>query len=543
MTAAARAWSRHRWAVIAVAVVTTVTLGLVGYDGRWQDRVFASLRLLAGAFDANLAPEPTPPLLDIARFLGLAVSLIVVATTVAAVLARRTEELRASASRGHVVVCGAGDLGSALVRGFAASGRRVVVVERDPIAAEALSRLGPGVLAVMGDAGDPATLRRAAAHRARTVVCACGTDTQNLRAAEAAGAVGTGRGPRPALLVAVEDPEISMLFRRPGLEVRGAPVELFSVYERAARTLLAPPGEPDPARDLLLIGDGRLAQALVVRAARGAGHGARGPDGHPPLITVAGPHATRVARALCDRAPFIREACALEPADVDPPSATEMLRDLAGRHDAVVICLADESDGLKVAAALADTGTPILLRGPDGGRGLHDLMPPHLAAAVRPFTVVGAASSGLAAGQTVVEQLAEAVHELHRRGTPGEPSWELAAERLKESSREHARAMERHLRAAGLGIGSQVALASQRRLSPTEVDALAELEHERWRAARHPGAGASRFDRPWALLDDDGRETTRRLVRGWPAVLESAGLQLEELAAADPTPPRPGRNR
>ena len=42
------------------AVVATVVLGLVGYRGSWPDRSFASLRLLVGAYDADLSPDPTP---------------------------------------------------------------------------------------------------------------------------------------------------------------------------------------------------------------------------------------------------------------------------------------------------------------------------------------------------------------------------------------------------------------------------------------------------------------------------------------------------
>lgn len=58
---------------------------------------------------------------------------------------------------------GARGIGAATVRAFAAEGARVMLVDRDAAAAEALARQVAGVAAVVGDLADPAVCERAVA--------------------------------------------------------------------------------------------------------------------------------------------------------------------------------------------------------------------------------------------------------------------------------------------------------------------------------------------------------------------------------------------
>ena len=529
---AVRVWSRYRWVLIAAAVVATVVLGLVGYRGSWPDRSFASLRLLVGAYDADLSPDPTPLALNVARFLGLAVSFVVVLTAIAALLARRTEELRASLQRDHIVVCGLGSVGRVLARTTAQAGGTVVAIDRDAVSADTLSRAAPRVLAVVGDAGDPETLRRAGARRARAVVCVCGTDAENLRAANAAAIATEGARRRTSLIVSMDDPDVSVLFRRPGLSVRGAPTELFSVYERAARSLLLEPPLSDSAGGVIIVGEGRLMRALVLQATRSAVLAQReDPQAPAARIAVIGRSATQQLGALEKRALIVTAGCRLESVDTDPAADPAALQTLLTRGDwgGVVICTADESEGLKIAASIVSTGIPVLLRSPDDGRGLFELMPARLAAVVHPFSVAGRASVAGLIQETTIELLARAVHQAYRRSTPA-PLWEDLDERLREDNRDHARAMEQNLALAWLLLGPLVASCAPLELDPAEIEVLSGLEHERWRLERHRRSRPPEFspyDRPWPELDDHAREQTRRLVCSWPSILDASGLQID----------------
>ena len=76
---------------------------------------------------------------------------------------------------GHVVVCGWGRVGREVARFLANSGRRVVIVDRNPERLE-----GIPYPFVVGDVTDDATLADAGIERASTLVAALDTDADNL---------------------------------------------------------------------------------------------------------------------------------------------------------------------------------------------------------------------------------------------------------------------------------------------------------------------------------------------------------------------------
>lgn len=102
---------------------------------------------------------------------------------------RRMERDIARLSR-HVIVCGWGRVGREVARFLVASGRDVVVVDRDP------SRIEPIPYAsVLGDVTDDETLVRAGIGRAETLVAALDTDADNLYATI------SGRSMRPDIQI------------------------------------------------------------------------------------------------------------------------------------------------------------------------------------------------------------------------------------------------------------------------------------------------------------------------------------------------------
>ena len=79
---------------------------------------------------------------------------------------------------GHFIVCGAGRIGSRLIREIAQSGHEFVAIESDEVAAERL--LAQGHLVLMGDATEDVVLKAAGIERARGLVCAVSSDPDNL---------------------------------------------------------------------------------------------------------------------------------------------------------------------------------------------------------------------------------------------------------------------------------------------------------------------------------------------------------------------------
>lgn len=88
---------------------------------------------------------------------------------------RRRMQQRLDRLRGHVVVCGLGQVGAALVEELRKEGQIVVAVDRSEVA---LSTVGLQV--VMGDATHDEILEQAGIRRASTLVVAMNTDADNL---------------------------------------------------------------------------------------------------------------------------------------------------------------------------------------------------------------------------------------------------------------------------------------------------------------------------------------------------------------------------
>lgn len=78
----------------------------------------------------------------------------------------------------HYIVCGAGRIGSRVIREIARRGHDFVVIEGNETAADRL--LSQGHLVLMGDATDDNVLRAAGIERARGLVCAVSSDPDNL---------------------------------------------------------------------------------------------------------------------------------------------------------------------------------------------------------------------------------------------------------------------------------------------------------------------------------------------------------------------------
>jgi len=79
---------------------------------------------------------------------------------------------------GHYIVCGAGRVGSRVIREIAHSGQEFVVIENDETNADRL--LAAGHMVLMGDATDEMILKAAGIERAKGLVCAVSSDPDNL---------------------------------------------------------------------------------------------------------------------------------------------------------------------------------------------------------------------------------------------------------------------------------------------------------------------------------------------------------------------------
>jgi hypothetical protein len=143
------------------------------------------------------------------------------------------------------------------------------------------------------------------------------------------------------------------------------------------------------------------------------------------------------------------------------------------------------------------------------------------------------------------ENLARAIHQdyLRRQGEsvdaaadPSRAPWEALPETLRQSNRSQAADIERKLAAISCEAVSVDGIREPvRQFSPSEVEVLAHLEHERWMDERLASGWVfgsvkdvdtkrSPYLVPWDELSEEVRDLDRDTVRQIPQFLAGLGL-------------------
>lgn len=440
----------------------------------------------------------------------------------------------------QVVVVGLGAKGSRLATAFHAQGRRVVALDRDETSPGVADARRRGIDVLVGDARDPAELRTAAVDRAETLVVTTGDDGTNVDVASAAADV---VGPRlqgaTTAFVHLDDLE---RWRRLQARILAEPerstlrLAFFNVHEAAARLLVErhPPALAAPESSVLIVGTGRMGQALVVALARTWPEDEDG--GVRPVVRLAGPGASDVRASLVDVNPGLERRCRLEavPIPTAPPASVAT----------AYVCTEDGASGLEAAEALAERlGQPArVVLAADG-------VTPAASDRLDFFPVLDSTLTPELLERGTNEILARAKHAYYleserlRGSADGNPSyvpWDRLAEGLKESNRLFADGIGRKLASAGYALVPAPLADPDDVLtfSEAEIEELARGEHERWSSdLRREGWKRGKTNDPerrlhpslvpWEELGEDERDKDREPVRALPRMLALVGFELQ----------------
>jgi hypothetical protein len=556
--------------VIGGLFIAALVLGWIGFDlntralghpGSFLDNLYRSVQLFI--IHSGDVPPPVPWQLEVARFLAPAVAAGATLSAIASLLGEQLAAIRVRFYSNHVVVCGLGRLGSLLARNLRDAGYDVVGIESDAQSGAIARCREDGVAVFVGDAMDPAMLRRARAHRARYLFAVAGDDGRNSNIAIGARKLVEDRSGSPlTCFVHVLDDKLSDVLRQVGLARGGGGLRLeyFNVAELGAPALLtdypafddqgnAPLGPPH----IVVVGLGEMGTRLIVHAAR---HwmSIPGTRGKKLRVTAVDLQADARVAVLNERLPRLAGVCDLKPCRMDLDSAeferADFLFGRRGKSDVtgVYVCVGEDAVGLSSALhlrhRLGDRNVPIVVRttqeggvaallGGEGGGdtygnlsvfGLLDLV-------CRPDVLL--------AGQN--EVVARAIHENYvsnrrREGqsvetNPSMVDWERLPESLKESNREQAADISRKLRAIGCDIAPMTDWdARPPAFTADEIELLARIEHDRWRKERESAGwrlaavrNESRKESPYLIpyedLPADVKEIDRATVRALPAFL------------------------
>lgn len=568
---------RHGWILLGAAMCVVVVFGAWGFYGHLATReprptvsevLYLSLQLFSLGSGATI-PGAVAWRLEVARFLGAFVMVAAAARALVMFFYDRFQLFVLSLfGHDHVVVCGLGRVGSRLVDELRKRGEWIVIVESDS-ANEGLKRAREqGTTIVLGDSTDEFTLRKVAIHRAKALIAVIGEDGANVETAILARRLNVSRrAGRLRCIIHVADRKLRSMLANSRLTVDpddDFELQYFDVFEICARVMLResqflPAVMPSTNRNrhLLVIGFGRLGEALVLRAVRDARIDRPGIS--PAFsVTVIDQHADEKQARFERLHPHVAEVCALKfvQMELHQPEfeAGQFLTNVRGVPDvsAVYVCLGDDSLGMLAALTmeklLAGSGVPVIVRlSEEAG----------FAAALATARSIGPAQDtiraiGLLELSCNVDLVLDGAHELLARGihqgyvlhhlelgeTVAENKslvmWEELAEPFRASNRDRARSIGNHLDAIGYRM-VQVLTEEPTilKLSETEVEILAQLEHERWcseKRAQSSSPSASPFPalhaRRWEDCPNEVKAFNRQMVAVMPSILAKADFEV-----------------
>ena len=553
----ARILADYRWHVVGATGIAAFVLGCIG---SWQllhhpapsDVAYLSLRLF---FMETSAGDHThvPISLDIARFLAPVVAGYAGLVALASLFRDRVRQMRIPLMRGHVVICGLGDVGSVFLRHLREANGRVVVIDSDAANPNVELCRSWGVPIIVGDAQRGQTLESAGLRRAGRLLAVCPNDAVNTEIVAIADQLASGRsGNVLSCLARIGDPELCALLRIREAErsVAVSTLDFFNTDEISARLLLDEfPIDTRLDRPHILVGDLDVQGAWVVYHAARDWYERR-TDTTQLVVTVVDNLADQRVQSLLDHYPALEQVCSFialpasvskihrlraHHADVGAPQLTRGYVTACRDEQAVELALQlrhelDAEVPLVVGLARAQ-GVSRLFDGRGSAGGLNiDVFP----------TLERTCTTELVRGGSY-EAIAHAIHRRWRieqlASGNAAPSWSELDESRKESSRSQAR----HIAAKLRNIGCDIAPlrdwdASEFTFGGHEIETLAIAEHDRWMAERRAdgwSSGAKDVERkrtpflvPFAELPDDIAEYDRMFVREIPSLLASAGLQV-----------------
>ena len=282
------------------------------------------------------------------------------------------------AYQGHIVVCGAGFLGSALACQFKEEGRKVVVLEKDEERSEVKICQENGVLVLHKDAQILEVLRSVRVRDAAMVFILTGNDSRNLDIASLCEKLA---GERPAYLpplrchIHIEEQNLSFALHQWEFALakhNHIHFAFFNVYHVAGRSAAAydppgkttsdkntsakPPTAPDDAPTLLIVGLGDFGKSLLVNIAKRWYTESYSAAGKITIAVVDNEAESRVG-LLSAHFPSLDKFCNIIPVTMEIHSPAFLQGDFLQGIDLqkltrAYVCLRDEGDAASVAITL-----------------------------------------------------------------------------------------------------------------------------------------------------------------------------------------------
>lgn len=563
-------WNHYEWPILGALALVALILGFLGFKQYYKtkrgslDILYLSLQLFFAESGAVTPVSSMPWKLEVARWLAPIISAYAALQAMAVIFQEQFKFLYTCFFRNHVIICGLGQKGMLLASSLGKQ-HKVIVIERDAENDFIAQCRDEGIIVFIGDAVDPDMLRKAKVKKASYLISVCGSDETNFEvAAQARKMVANRKGKALICTMHLVLPQLCRMLRVLRIHADDSASfrpEFFNIFDSGARTLLEkhPPYNKNINSDslaphIIVVGAGKMGENLVVHAARkwwksGLANGRR------LKITIIDREAKVRKRSLCQRYKFLDKTCELIAGQMDINSAEYQRGDFidtSGKCETVkaYVCLDNRSLGLFAALTLLqcsrregipvivrmsrETGGSFLIKNEDVGLHVFGLLDHTLKSDI--------------ALRGMNEVLARAVHDDYvqrceeRRQTPQDRSnmrpWDKLSEETQESNRLRADRICRQMESIGCNVELITDLdAESIQFGVLEVNKVAEMEHEEWRAIKEAAGwkwGEETIEekkinenlRSWKELNGEAKEFNRDEVCRLPQMLASVGLQI-----------------
>jgi hypothetical protein len=551
------------------------SLGVIGFgrhaalhksETTLLDWIYLTFQLIP--LNSGGVEPPVPFELEVARFFIPLLAATAAVQALLKIFREQLQSLRLPWLRGHIIICGLSRKGFLLAGQFRRQGKQVVVIERDEENDWIESCREQGMYVLLGDAADPTLLNAAGVLRAEGLFAVCDHDGVNAEIALRAQELTQQRkGEALICQLHVSDPQLCDLLREQetGLEQTSFRLELFNVFERAARNMLQEyPAWKEPAGPphILIMGLGRMGENLALHIARDWW----GRQAHPTSrlrISIIDRNAIQKTESLCIRYPQICKACDLIPLQMEVHSPeferAEFLFKTQNQPGptSIYICVDDDALGLHAGLTLSrripGSNIPIVVRMAEES-GLAKLLEfrRNQQGTYRNLFAFGYLDHTCTPDllkNTPRDLLARLTHAEYIRGQvdsgamPAKQAAMQAWDQLDESYRRANYQWADHLPLLLKWSGCTLAPlrdwdAPSYQFTAEQVEGMARLEHELWCKDRladgwryAPEAKSLEAKTnpdlvSWERLSKAEKEKNRLLVRSIPAFLGRAGFQV-----------------
>ncbi len=538
--------------------------GQVGESYSWLDKLYLTIQLVI--FESGGVAHP-PLALNIARFLLPFLTAQTSLMALAGFFSREYRQFALRFSRGHIIVCGDGELGFYAAQALLKGQKKVVWVTQSEREKDTQTIDELGGVVIEGNISNVELAGKIALHKASTFFSFYGGDHENIENALLAERILADRHKDTLQCIThVHDPLLSNLFLEQMLKAdwkKTIQHDVINIYELGARLVLqkyplVEPAHPQNDISILIIGFGKFGQHLLAEMVSQLVR--KTPRLHLDAH-ILDREACWKRTSLYKRYPQLEQFCYITPHEIDIFSpefqdTEKFLHENCPNVQTVYICLSDDAAAVNTALTiyrqLKEKSPQIILRLMHSG-AVRDLFEYGEAIeCIRGVAFYDEISTPQVLLNSSVELVARANHEhyLEQRaaegvGGPSVVEWAELSEEKKESNRQLARYLKRHLQTLGYQLAPRQDLfPTIFTFSPQEVDALARSEHERWceemRAKGYryglnndPKQKTNPYLRPWEDLSDAEKKFNREFIRILPQLVANAGLQISVHKRAD----------